>query len=175
VAVGRDGEGENLNIGRRSRSIPPALRRALMLRDQGCAFPGCTHSRFLHAHHIKHWLHGGETSLENTALLCTVHHRLVHEGGWSISRAEDGVLLFHPPRGRALTQNPPPEPVDDALAWLRDWAQERGLELGPEVNFPEWDGSRPDYDLAIGCLLDADFAAAAGAGPPGRPGASSPG
>jgi len=70
VAVGHDGEA--LNIGRRARSIPPALRRALMLRDHGCAFPGCPHTRFLHAHHIQHWLHGGATSLENLALLCTL-------------------------------------------------------------------------------------------------------
>ncbi len=70
VALG--GEGESLNIGRRTRSIPLALRRALLLRDRGCAFPGCTHSKFLHAHHIEHWLHGGETSLENTALVCNL-------------------------------------------------------------------------------------------------------
>ncbi len=73
VAVNHDGEA--LNIGRRARSIPPAIRRALMLRDRGCAFPGCTHTRFLHAHHIQHWLHGGETSLENLALLCTLCRR----------------------------------------------------------------------------------------------------
>ncbi len=70
VAVG--GDGESLNIGRRTRSIPPALRRALMLRDRGCAFPGCTHTSFLHGHHVKHWLHGGETRLDNLALLCTL-------------------------------------------------------------------------------------------------------
>ena len=58
VAVHHDGQA--LNIGRRTRSIPPAIRRALMLRDRGCAFPGCTHTRFLHAHHVEHWLHGGE-------------------------------------------------------------------------------------------------------------------
>jgi len=70
LAVGR--EGEALNIGRRARSIPPAIRRLVMLRDRGCAFPGCTHRQFLHAHHIKHWLHGGETSLENITALCSL-------------------------------------------------------------------------------------------------------
>jgi hypothetical protein len=109
VAVGGDGEGENLNIGRRSRSIPPALRRALMVRDHGCAFPGCSHTRFLHAHHIEHWLHGGETSLENTVLTCSHHHHLLHEGGWTISRDADGSFLFHSPSGRVLAQNPPRE------------------------------------------------------------------
>jgi hypothetical protein len=51
--------GEKLDIGGRARSIPPAIRRALMVRDRGCAFPGCTHGRFLHAHHVRHWLHAG--------------------------------------------------------------------------------------------------------------------
>ena len=148
------GDGENLNVGRRTRSIPPAIRRALMARDRGCAFPGCTHTSFLHAHHIKHWLHGGETSLDNPVLLCTVHHHMVHEGGWTITRGADGALLFHPPRGKPLAQNPPQEPVDDALAWMHEWAEERGLDLGPEVNMPEWDGSRPDYALAVGGLLE---------------------
>ncbi len=152
VAVG--GEGESLNIGRRTRSIPPALRRALMLRDRGCAFPGCTHTRFLHGHHVKHWLHGGETSLENTLLACPRHHRLLHEGGWSISRGADGAWIFHSPSGIPLAQNPHSQPVDDALAWMRDWADERDLDLGPEVNFPAWDGTRPSYDLAVSGLLE---------------------
>jgi hypothetical protein len=55
----------SLNIGRRTRSIPPAIRRVLLLRDRGRAFPGCTHDRFLHGHHVQHWLHGGETSADN--------------------------------------------------------------------------------------------------------------
>ncbi|HTZ51196.1 MAG TPA: DUF222 domain-containing protein, partial [Spirochaetia bacterium] len=88
VAVGHDGEA--LNIGRRTRSIPPAIRRALMLRDKGCAFPGCTHTRFLHGHHIEHWLHGGQTSVRNLVMLCTFHHRLLHEGEWTITVDTDG-------------------------------------------------------------------------------------
>ena len=154
VAMGGDGEGETLNIGRRSRSIPPAIRRALMVRDRGCAFPGCPHTRFLHAHHVKHWLHGGETSLENTCLLCSCHHHLVHEGGWTISRGADGSLVFHSPSGQALAQNPRREPVEDIVGWMREWADEHSLELGPQVNMPLWDGSKPDYDLAVSWLLE---------------------
>ncbi len=153
VAVSRDGEA--LNIGRRTRSIPPAIRRALMLRDRGCAFPGCTHGSYLHAHHVEHWLHGGETSLGNLVMLCTFHHHLVHEGGWAISPAADGAFVFHSGSGRAFAPCPPREPVDNALAWLRAWAEEGGLNLGPEVNAPEWDGTRPDYDLAVSGLLEA--------------------
>ena len=153
VAVGHDGQA--LNIGRRARSIPPAIRRALMLRDHGCAFPGCTHRRFLHAHHLRHWLHGGPTSLDNLLMLCSFHHHLVHEGGWRISAAADGSFLFHPPVGNPLAPVPPREPIGNAVAWLRTWAQENDLHLGPETNMPRWDGTSPDYGLAVSELLEA--------------------
>jgi hypothetical protein len=133
------------SAGRRSRSIPPPMRRALMARDRGCVFPGCTHTQYLHGHHIEHWLHGGETSLENLVVLCSFHHRLVHEGGWSVGRAADGALLFAPPGGKALVLAPPGE-----------WDGGGSFDFAPEVNFPLWDGSRPDYKLAVGSLLEAN-------------------
>ena len=83
VAVSHDGE--QLNIGRRARTIPPAIRRVLMIRDRGCAFPGCTHNRFLHGHHIRHWLHGGETSVDNLVMLCTLC-RTRHKGHYAECR-----------------------------------------------------------------------------------------
>ena len=72
-------QGEPLNIGRKTRSIPPAIRRALKRRDHGCRFPGCSCSRFVDAHHIHHWADGGETSMDNLVLLCRTHHRLVEK------------------------------------------------------------------------------------------------
>ena len=153
VAVAGDGAG--LNIGRRARSIPPAIRRALTLRDRGCRFPGCTHTRFLHGHHIQHWLHGGETSVTNLALLCTFHHHLVHEGGWSIARGENGELAFTAPDGRALPAEPPRQMVADVLGSLHEWATDNGLDLGADGNLPLWDGTRPDYDWAVGALITA--------------------
>ena len=163
VATG--GDGEALNIGRRARSIPPAIRRALMLRDRGCAFPGCTHTAFLHGHHVEHWLHGGQTSLDNLVMLCTFHHHLVHEGGWTITAESNGVLAervlpygsftFHSPVGRLLALQPPRELVGDAQDWLREWAGERNLDLGPEINMPQWDGTTPDYSGAVEWLLAA--------------------
>lgn len=150
VAV--SGGGESLSIGRRTRSIPPAIRRVLQLRDRGCAFPGCTHDRFLHGHHVRHWLHGGETSADNLVLLCTHHHHLVHEDGWSVERGDRGEWLFVAPNGEA-TAAPHPAPVGDALTWLRKWADERDMDLGPDANMPLWDGTRPDYDLAVAGLL----------------------
>ena len=152
VAVHDDGEA--LNIGRRTRSIPPAIRRALMLRDRGCAFPGCSHTRFLHAHHVEHWLHGGETSLENCVLLCTVHHHLVHEGGWTVTAVADGAFLFHSPVGLSLAPEPPREHVGNILAWLREWAEANDLDIGPDTNYPQWDGKTPDYEMAVSGLLE---------------------
>jgi hypothetical protein len=147
--------GESLNIGRRTRSIPPAIRRVLLLRDRGCAFPGCTHDRFLHGHHVKHWLHGGETSANNLVLLCTHHHHLVHEGGWSVECDEHGAWLFVAPDGARVETEVRPAITGDTLTWLQEWANDRGLDLGPDANLPLWDGTRPDYDVAVAGLLRA--------------------
>ena len=152
------GQGESLNLGRKTRSIPPALRRALQARDRGCAFPGCCHSRFLHGHHIRHWLHGGETSMGNLVLLCTAHHHRVHEGGWKISRSTTGELVFTSPTNEVLPSQPSRQRIEDALTWLGEWAAERGLDLGPDANEPLWDGTRPDYDYAVSALLAAQGA-----------------
>jgi hypothetical protein len=154
--VGVSHDGEQLNIGRRSRTIPPAIRRVLMLRDRGCAFPGCTHSRFLHGHHIRHWLHGGETSVDNLVMLCTAHHHLVHEGSWTVAHGADGELVFSAPSGKRLPSEPHRERVENILGWLHEWAADHNLDLGPDVNEPLWDGTRPDYDLAVSGLLAAE-------------------
>jgi Domain of unknown function (DUF222) len=152
VAVGHSDTGAALSIGRRTRSIPPAIRRAIALRDRGCAFPGCTHDRFLHAHHIHHWIHGGETSVNNLALLCTHHHHLVHEGGWSVERTADGDLCFRSPAGKEVLAVPAREASENAVEFLREWAEERGLDIGADTNLPLWDGTRPDYDWAVAAL-----------------------
>jgi hypothetical protein len=150
LAVGDSGV---LNIGRRTRTIPPAIRRVLALRDHGCRFPGCTHTRFLHGHHIQHWLHGGETSVDNLVTLCTAHHHLIHEGGWSVTRTAAGELVFSAPDGKPLPAQPPRESVENTLTWLGEWAVDRGLDLGPDANMPLWDGTRMDYDYAVSALL----------------------
>jgi hypothetical protein len=143
-----------LSIGRRSRSIPSAIRRSLTLRDKGCCFPGCSHDRFLHGHHIQHWLHGGETSLENLVLLCTHHHHLVHEGGWAVARTPGGPLVFTAPSGRVFPSiTTAKEANKDSLEFLHEWVEEQGLDLGADANLPLWDGTRPDYDWAVGAML----------------------
>ena len=145
----------SMSVGRRTRSIPAAIRRALLLRDRGCCFPGCTHTRFLHGHHWRHWLHGGETSLANLLLLCPSHHRLVHEGGWSVEHDDAGAWTFIAPTGKSVSAETPRAWVGDILTWLQEWADEQGLDLGPDVNEPLWDGTRPDYEYAVSALLAA--------------------
>ena len=76
-----------VSVGRKSRVVPAAMRRALDARDEGrCRFPGCENRRWVDAHHIVHWARGGETKLDNLVLLCSRHHRLVHEGGFGLAR-----------------------------------------------------------------------------------------
>ncbi len=101
VGLVENAEGEPLNVGRKTRAIPAAIRRALRSRDGGCRFPGCDHSRFVHAHHIRHWADGGETGLGNLVTLCSYHHHLVHEGGYGV-RVEDGAVVFTSPDGLAI-------------------------------------------------------------------------
>jgi len=102
VVIGEDEQGEPLNIGRKTRTVPTAIKRALIARDKRCAFPGCYHERFVDAHHIEHWSAGGETSLNNLMLLCSQHHKLVHEGGFRIERDYQDQWFFKRPDGRAV-------------------------------------------------------------------------
>ena len=102
VVIGEDEKGEPLNIGRKTRTVPTAIKRALVARDKRCSFPGCHHTRFVDAHHVEHWSAGGETSLDNLMLLCSQHHKLVHEGGFRIERDYQNQWFFKRPDGRAV-------------------------------------------------------------------------
>jgi hypothetical protein len=93
-----DGKGLPLDLGRERRLIDGALRRALILRDKGCAFPGCDRPpRWCQGHHVTHWVDGGETTLANSVLLCGFHHRFSHDGDWEIRFGPDGLPRFIPP------------------------------------------------------------------------------
>ncbi|MGC4857321.1 DUF222 domain-containing protein [Micromonospora sp. DT4] len=90
--------GQTLDVGRQRRLVTGPLRRALVLRDRGCAFPGCDRPpRWCDAHHIRHWADGGDTSLANSVLLCGHHHRHVHRGEWTVRAGGDGHPAFVPP------------------------------------------------------------------------------
>ncbi len=89
-----DARGDLLNYERRRRIVPGRLLRALKLRDRNrCRFPGCAHPRYLEAHHVRHWIDGGETCLDNLVLLCGAHHRLLHHGAFHIAVEDDGVVF----------------------------------------------------------------------------------
>ena len=102
VTVLEDERGTPLDAGRKKRTVSAALKRALWARDGGCTFPGCSNTRYVDAHHVKHWAKGGETTPGNLVLLCTYHHRLLHEGGYRIRPGADGERRFERPDGRVI-------------------------------------------------------------------------
>ncbi|MBI5106643.1 MAG: DUF222 domain-containing protein [Solirubrobacterales bacterium] len=145
--------GEPLSVGRRTRAIPPAMRRALRSRDRGCRFPGCGRRDGVDAHHIEHWAAGGETRLDNLVELCRHHHRLMHEGGFQVCRTARGILTFHRPDGRLLAQAPRP-PCGDPTRPATDNSA-RGIRITPESPVPRWYGDRLDLGAAVAALLPA--------------------
>jgi hypothetical protein len=143
-------DGRPLSVGRRTRTIPPALRRALRSRDDGCRFPGCTHDRFLHAHHIQHWARGGPTALENLVQLCSYHHRLVHEGGFRVEFSGRGSVRFRRPDGRVVA--PTPECRRARGPALGEQHRGRGIAVDANTCRPLSAGDRLDYGLAVEVL-----------------------
>ena len=140
--------GEPLSVGRRTRSLPPAVRRALANRDRsGCRFPGCPATHRLHGHHVKHWAEGGETSLDNLILLCPTHHRLVHEGGFDVQRLDDGEFRFLNPHG--LTVRPPKRAEKSSPDTIIVQNESLGLSIDCETATAHWHGERIDYDHAL--------------------------
>ena len=110
IPVVLDGPSEVLDVGRARRLATVAIWRALVVRDRHCRFPGCTRPPIMcHAHHVRHWLDGGPTSLDNLVLLCGHHHRLVHSGPWSIHCPHPGEFRFDPPHHTRRTSGPRPD------------------------------------------------------------------
>ncbi len=154
-------DGGILDVGRRTRAVSPALRRALTHRDGGCCFPGCD-SRLCDAHHIEHWAEGGETKLDNLVLLCRRHHRAVHEEGFRIELDAAEEPRFLRPDGRELPGAPAPPPVlpptppsrpsHGRFSALEEWLSGRGIEIDPEALYPRWSGDRLDLGYAIEVL-----------------------
>jgi hypothetical protein len=152
VVMRHDAEGNVIEVGARTRTIPPALRRALHHRDQDCRFPGCS-VRFGQGHHIRHWAQGGPTTLSNLTMLCRRHHRAVHEEGYQVERQADGELQFKHPNGRLIPEVP--RPVDlpaDPVAVIRARNEENGLALHARTTMPGWQGARLDVGYAIDVL-----------------------
>lgn len=144
-------DGLPLSVGRKRRTVPPALRRLLEARDgESCCFPGCERRRHLQAHHRHHWAHGGETSLDNLVLLCFHHHRLVHEGGYTVEDDGAGELRFRNRHG-LLHANAPPRPPPGSAAELVSTNGRRGLRIGPQTN-RNGGGDRLDLGLAVSAI-----------------------
>lgn len=148
-------DGEPLNIGRKSRTIPPAIRRALKRRDGGCRFPGCSATRFVDAHHVQHWADGGETRMENLVLLCRRHHRLVHEGGFGLEARPAGSFAFTRPGGKSL-----PDTADGRsrghVQAIREANRQNGLAITPGTAVPRWYGEKMDGSLAVLALIQRE-------------------
>jgi 5-methylcytosine-specific restriction endonuclease McrA len=151
--VMRHGEdGQVVEVGARTRTIPPALRRALYHRDRSCRFPGC-HIRVGQGHHVRHWAQGGPTTLTNLVLLCRRHHRAVHEEGYQLERMPDGALQFRRPDGRPLPEVPSPATVPaDPVGALEAEHVAQGLRLHARTGCPAWLGERLDVGWAIDVL-----------------------
>ena len=144
--------GDVLDVGRKRRTISPALRRALTTRDPHCRFPGCP-ARHCDAHHVQHWAAGGATRLDNLVRLCRHHHRAVHEEGFTVTLQPDGTAHFCRPDGRPLPVAPAAPrwggpPLAPTLARLNA----AGITIGPKTGRPYWHGERLDEVWAIDVL-----------------------
>lgn len=146
--------GEPLNVGRKTRTVPPALRRALEERDRCCRFPGCE-LRHCQSHHVVHWVDGGKTKLENMILLCPAHHWAVHEGGFSIELERDGTARFRDPGGWLILEAPEMPPVGEGvLDEVREEQRREGLQMDEWTPTPLWEGEPFDLHYAISVLWE---------------------
>jgi len=152
VIMRHDDDGRVIEVGARTRTIPPALRRALQHRDGGCRFPGCG-ARFGQGHHIRHWAQGGPTTLSNLATLCRRHHRAVHEEGFQVQRLSEGELQFRRPDGRVLPHVVPARRIRaDAVQTLRTQNAAAGVRVDARTSCSGWLGERLDVGYAIDVL-----------------------
>ena len=157
-------DGEVLDVGRRTRTVPSAMRRALLSRDRGqCQFPGCE-SRHCDAHHVEHWADGGETRLQNLVLACRFHHRALHEGGFRVVPGDrDGQFRFLRPDGTPLPAEPPLASWEGApLAPTDARLAAAGVSIGPHTATPEWYGESLDLTAALDVLWEPPAAVARG-------------
>jgi hypothetical protein len=138
--------GEHMRLGRKTRKISPALRRALRIRDGGCRFPGCHRQRHLEAHHVIHWLQGGLTDLDNLVLLCRRHHMAIHEEGFTVTLATSGWEFLRPD-GEPVPANPKHTPGPAAI--------EGDDSFDPELIRPGWRGERFSLADSVGVLCRA--------------------
>ncbi len=155
LRVAGQGPGHSAHdLGRRTRVVSAALRRALWQRDQGCRFPGCENRLFVDAHHVQHWAKGGSTDLSNLVLACRRHHVLVHEGGFGLAYdATSDTVSVTCPDGRPMPTVVDPPALEGDLPTQH---QNLGLRIGPDTCESLWGGERMDLGLAIDAWLCLD-------------------
>ena len=145
-------DGTVLDVGRKTRTIPPAIRRALTARDRRCRFPGCD-ARHCDAHHVRHWADGGATRLDNLVLVCRRHHRALHEEGFTVELGHTGEACFFWPDGRVLPDAPAASTwAGRPLASTDARLQAAHLTIDPHTATPDWYGERLDLHWAIRVL-----------------------
>ena len=152
VRIIENAKGEPLDVGRKTRTIPPAIRRALTSRDKGCRFPGCSFKRFVDGHHVRHWADGGDTKLSNLVTLCRFHHRLVHEGRVVVQVLDDGVFRFIRPNGESFDSPMPPNTNSGAIIVTHE---SDGPHIRSTTAVTRWTGEALDVDVAVDWLMRA--------------------
>jgi hypothetical protein len=149
-ALLNDRTGNRMYLGRARRLATPAQIAALTVRDgAGCQFPGCTHTRHLHAHHVRHWLHGGRTDVDNLILICSFHHQVLHDHGYRIHR-QPGRWQFLRPDGTAI---PTPVPLSGNAESLIEMNTRARLRIDRTTLTPDWYGERLDPEPILDALL----------------------
>jgi hypothetical protein len=162
VTALEDEQGNILNIGRRARTVPALIQRALALRDKTCRFPGCCESRYVDRHHIVHWADGGETSLENLVTLCRFHHRQLHKGCFSIDVAPSNAspaepqLVFSTSSGARIETSLSPQFSPQAAATAHQVLADLAPAVTADTCVPHWRGEPCDYGMVIEALLQRD-------------------
>jgi len=159
VTVMADAQGNVLNIGRRSRTVPASIHRALSLRDRTCRFPGCCESRYVDAHHIRHWADGGETSLDNLVTLCRYHHRQLHAGSFSIKARKSAAgqrLVFATPSGETIEPSVFPQFPRVSAETSRNALVAIAPAVDSATAVTQWQGESCDYGMVVDALLARD-------------------
>jgi len=152
VAMLDDPEGNPLAVGRKTRTVPTPLRRALHARDERCRFPDCGRP-IAEIHHVEHHARGGKTCLANLIGLCRFHHHCVHEGGYGLELDEAGEPLFLRPDGRPIDPAPALRAVDPAAPTIEQRNAEAGLHITAETSGSQWAGDTLDLSLATSDLM----------------------
>lgn len=155
VEMTEDEDTQPRQLAKRTRAIPPSIRRAVHLRDQGCRFPGCGSRIYVDVHHIKHWAHGGTHEMNNIVELCWHHHRLVHEGGWGIKPDDNATFEAIKPDGTEMNEHARDNHISHGRA-IEQLNKANGMGIESETCIPNWYGDPLNLNDIISGLWYVD-------------------